>query len=268
MGFRADLDVSSYLEQVGFAARPEPERELSEHPVRRGSGPVDFTTCTEIAPSYSVWDTNGWYRALGFSWPYRGITRKALRLAYYGVDGQSSERLTYYVNRLLQPAVRAEYDATPLGEIFWGDKYVHQTIRTNASLEAGRRNARGERADQESVMDGWGLYTPSDEDEVPSTSDKSETSDPPPSVWAWQYGYYLWKSTMYDPDRLSRWQDLLVAAFARAGARRRISVGYMGRNPRRALRLDLGDRVVLFLHEDQEPTSQLAAAMAALNESH
>lgn len=263
MGFRADLDIESYLEQVGFAGpRPEPEIVLPEAPVRRGAGPVDFTTCTELAPSYTVWDANGWYRALGFTWPYRGITKTALRLAYYAVGGQDSERLTYYVNRLLRPQVRAEYDATPLGEIFWGDKYVHQTIRTNASLEAGRRNARGEHADQESVMDSWGLYTPTDEVEVPSASEKSERSDPSPSVWAWRYGYYLWKSVTYDPDRLSRWQDLLVAAFAAAGARRRISVGFMGGNPRRALQLDLGDRVVLFLHEEQEPTEELATRLA------
>lgn len=271
MGFRAPLDTREYERAVGLLSAPQREETLPETPVVRGFETPEFSTDTRIAVRYQIWDTNGWYASLGFSWPFQGITVKAMRLAYLERGGPSDDRLTWILKALRNKHVRAFYDALEYGEYFEGDPVFQRWIATEAAREASRQRAAGLSADFDSVMAGWGFDlgsgdpvddTQGDQDKI---SEGSEESDGTVRFYDWDWGYYLWRSRSHDLDRLSRWQDLLVSEFARAGVRQRICVGFMGRQPHRAsvCRLSRSNKIVMLLHEDVQPTQDLAALVVA-----
>jgi hypothetical protein len=80
---------------------------------RRGRGPLDVSTATELARVYPA-DANGYYAALGFSYGERP-TRGEVARAYLARGGQDSVFLTQAAKTLLDPVLRADYDATPVG---------------------------------------------------------------------------------------------------------------------------------------------------------
>jgi hypothetical protein len=264
-GFREPLDIAEYQRKVGMSYAPESEPELPDRPVRRGWGPAVCSTETALVVRYTVWDVNGYYRSLGFAFPYRGITKRDLMRAY--LDRLYDEYATYAFKILINARFRAMYDELPFGDPLI-DKYLSHEIRKAATSAAVRRRWRGEEdVDQESVMDEWGLYSPQDGDDVPSpdqdSSRKRELSEPDPTVWRWDWGYYLWRSRSRDLRRLARWQELLVAEFAARGVRRQFAVGFLGQQPHRAVQVLVGEQLVLLLNEDVEPEQDLAIQMVA-----
>lgn len=267
MGFRADLDVSSYLENVGWGGERAPavEPDLPVFPVLRGSGPVAWTTCTVIAVRYSIWDPNGYYRALGFVFPFHGITRAKLRLAALrkiAEAGIENEYYTYIFKFLKTKVCRDFYDNLPFCEPFI-DPYISAWIKGEAAKVASARILAGElEVDQDSVLDEWGLVGTGGDDEVPSdsVSQKPEEEGPVNYIWSWKWAYYLWFSHggAGTTDRLARWQELLVAVCAARGYRRQLAVGLMGEQPHDVLVKFVQGHTVVFLHEDVEPTQELA----------
>ena len=96
----------------------------SNEPRLVGDGPVEFSTSLVIdTPRRIIWDTNGFYRAIG-SDPYasrRDIQRAGLRcLLEMGPDHPNARWVYGAVRVLLSKTLRPKYDATPLG-LFWAD---------------------------------------------------------------------------------------------------------------------------------------------------
>lgn len=229
---------------------------------------VEASTDTDLAISPPViWDANRYYRSLGFAWPFRGITVKQLRLAYMDRDGQSSEFLTYVLKMLRNPEIRRAYDLTPFGRQFL-DRYVQDMLKRQA-IEAARKfnEMRGfgpERTAQD-VLNEWGFGVDpegsSEQPDVPKVSVPDATVKTP-----WMYSYYLWRSDCDDTERLARWQELLRAEFVRSGMKLRFAVGFMGRNARRWVTGEVEGRLVVYLHEDVDPTEEMAVAAVAAHE--
>lgn len=87
---------------------------------------VTLSTCGTLAVWRPiVWDVNGYYLELGVP---TDATRLQIRRAYQDLGGHGSPRLTYIVKQLLDPEIRAAYDATPLGRLFF-DRYVEEYVR-------------------------------------------------------------------------------------------------------------------------------------------
>lgn len=249
---------------------------LSADPFLQGSGPAVFSTCTELSvvPAF-IFDVNGYYRELGVP---TNATRKQLRMAYYDVDGQSSSRLTYVLKQLLNPAVRAEYDACPLGSRFL-DRYVEAAIRAKVMREHQRRMAErraagmvvSEQVEKEvmkRLFRDVGMDANFDDDTPVESLD--ETPDVPQDVnrpaKSFGYAYYLWRTHVRSPDdlmALATWQELLVSAFSKRGARTQIAVGLLGGLPHPWVLARVGYREVIFLNRLEPPTAALAERAAA-----
>lgn len=229
-----------------------------EHPVLRGWGAIECSPCTQLVPMPQViWDVNGYYRELGFSFPYRGITRKSLRLAYQERQGQDSVRLTFVFQQLLNPEVRRDYDCTSLGEPFF-DLYLQDWFKRKAVEEAVRRVQKGRPTEAEEVLQEWGLHLESEDDEL---------SEPPPTVDSWRWAYYQWRTRFDDLQRLAAWQALLISALSAVGVNRHFSVGFFGKHPHRWVPVEIDNRLVLLINENEEPSLELAV-MAAITVAH
>jgi hypothetical protein len=277
LGFRAPLDISEYVRRVEQAYIPPPEvlHERQRQSEERWNNPLQHGFATEFSTDArldvrQIWDVNGWYTAMGFSYPFLSITVARLRLAYLDQDGPNDERLTWILKALRNPRIRAAYDTLQFGEHYADDPLFQRWLAQQAAREASRQRRAGMDADFDSVMADWGFDlsdgAPGSEIDTTSAtvdSDGSETpmAGGPDRPWPW--GYYTWRSDSRDLETLSRWQDLLVAQFARVGDRRRISVGFMGRQPHRATVCEWQQKTILLLHEDVEPTQDLAELMVA-----
>lgn len=284
-GFREPLDIGDYVDRLGGGGAralgyhrkvdygtPKVERQEytpydPEAPYLRGHGPVECSTSTELAIFPEViWDVNGYYRELGFQFPYRGITRKELRLAGLAISSESSVRLTFVLQQLLDANVRYEYDRMPLGEPYM-DGWIEQELRLEAKREAGRRSAAsGEEISHDEVMDEWGMVTLTDEEkaEVERERQRDREMSAPTGRFSWPWAFYLWKSNKYAPGLLGEWQTLLVSEFSRRGASGiKICVGFLGKQPHPWVTGEVGQRLVIFLNEDEEPTPELAAKAVA-----
>lgn len=245
---------------------------LAEVPVLRGEGPPDWSTCTEldIAPRH-IHDGNFYYRALGFEWPFRGITRRDLMRAYrrtvgVGQDGEDAAFVTYALSQLLDSEVRWHYDRLPFGRQLI-DQYVAAKIRKKAIQEAAAAQAGGYEVTPDDLLRMWGVPTEPIEpvvdaeeplvDTEQNPSALSDLTDTVPDAWPW--GYYLWRSSCGDGDRLARWQELLLAVARARRLRVRFAIGFVGRTPKEWVVTQHQDCVVIFLHEAVEPTGALAA---------
>lgn len=244
-----------------------------ELPVQRGEGPPGWSTCTDLARSpYFIWDLNHYYRALGFTWPFQGISRRDLRLAYQRLaghmqDGQGVAFLTYAMDRLLDETFRRCYDRLPFGARAL-DQYVRLEIKQRAHEEALRARECGRDVRAEDVLRMWGFDTtePNEPvvdaeeplgDDAQNPSALSDPLDTVPEPWPW--GYYVWRSSCGDGDRLARWQELLLAVARARRLRARFAIGFVGRTPKEWVVAQHQSCVVIFLHEDVEPTGVLAA---------
>lgn len=265
MGERPPLDLSGILAAFDrrwlFADTEEEVRDVPEQdglkfptPTRLGAGPDVWSSCTELAlPFVPRWDVNGYYRALGVS-PL--ASRRELREAYQAKDGQSSAYLTYVFKQLLDPEVRAAYDAAPLGQPFLDD-YAQDDLKRKAKVEAGERSARGRFTSSEDVLNEWG-YVVEDESGVDSVSPTRQ--DLPRKAERLEYAYYGWRTTKFlvDEGVLRKWQETLTKTAAQLGIAPKLSFGITSVSDRPYILEAVGDRAVIFFPEGEEPTESVA----------
>lgn len=209
-----------------------------------------FTTSMTIERFPTVvWDVNGYYRALGVS---HYASKLDIRRAYQMLNGHENERLTYIVKQLLNDEVRCAYDAVDFGSVFF-DRYIQASVRREMEDKAAQ-----------AIMDGSADF----DDMAPI--DLSESLNKPFEVdkhpWRAQdgrsWGYYRWRSQTHDDERLGQWRGLLAEAVTARGEKHTLAVGFLGRQESPWAVLPVGDRVVVFLHENANPTPSLAEAAA------
>ena len=259
-GFGKPLDLHEYARRIsddlpaalglpGTKRKVKAPVELPERPRLIGSdSEAECSSCTDLAVYPSViWDVNGYYRELGFEFPYRP-TKREIRRALFVVQWMQSARMTYYAKQLLADDVRRAYDRMPLGEPFFDD-YYEEMFRNKAAVEVGRRVAEGlvdveDGNARERVLSEWGLGFNDDlaEAEPAPEDDLVEIS--------WKWSFYLWRSVCLNTERLAEWQAALVREFSSRGARIRFCVGYFGKSPLSWVSGVVGDRIVLYLNED------------------
>lgn len=251
-----------------------------EEPALVGAGPATCSTdrTVAVAGPLFAWDPNRYYRDLGIGWPYVGATRKDLRLAFFEREGMNSRRLTYCLKQLLNPTVRAEYDALPLGEQYLNDDYVQDALKRKVAEEAARRSQVGDYTTAEQVLDEMGYHLVPDD-----TSDATRQEENPTdvvdtdhlnrldedkyreSVDTWGYGFYLWRTTRWDTERLAEWQACLIAAVGDLDIPA-LTVGLMGKQPHPYVIAEVADEWVVFLNHEEEVTPDLASS--AINALH
>lgn len=261
---------------ISFGFRPyiDPDAPMLSH-----HGPVDFSTCTDLVPRPQIcWDTNRYYRSLGVHWK---ATKKELMKAYQALGTMPDAYPTYAFKQLLDPVVRAEYDACPLGSLY-NDKYVQEWLFRKAKMEMAKRGM--DTTDEDLMRRTFARMGLDVEFDQPPQEPQNVSEDTPegvvddpgqeeqsersagetvtPRVYPWLYAYYLWRSTCNDTERLREWQEMLIAAFREKGLVTRIAVGYQGRSPHPWLTSRIGYRTVVFLHEGEQPSLAMAQAVA------
>lgn len=262
MGFRAALDLSSYEE-------PPAEVERYDMPQKAGSGPLEASSCVGLVRLPEViWDVNGYYRALGFKWPFTGITKKDLRLAYYYGGGEGSRYLTAVLKVLLDARERREYECAPFGERHL-DSYQKVLVFEEVKRKAARKNPSTDtRATQRDLLKEMGLEDPEEahypNEQYPSGEgvghDEDLLIEQP-----WRWSYYRWGTGRADSAKLGRWQELLVSQLAALEVRTKFCVGFIGyrrTQSRFVVARTYGVRTV-YLREDLEPDEEMAHAAAA-----
>ena len=265
-GFRAALDLSTYSEEK---ARQEGER--YDLPERAGNGPLEASSCVELVRlPVEIHDVNGYYRALDFSPPYTGITRKALRLAFHECGGADDPYLTAVLQLLLDPDERFAYECAPPGEKHQDSlqkKLLLEEVKRKAAL---RNPSTDTRATQREILEEMGF----EEDDLEAghypkgqyPSGQGEVYDEPPLIdHPWRWSYYRWGTGRADSERLGQWQELLVSALAALEVRTKFGVGFIGyrrTHSRFVVERTYGVRTV-YLREDLEPDEEMAAAAAA-----
>lgn len=223
-----------------------------------GTGPVTFSTCVTLQPTRIArycFDTNGYYAALGVS---PAATRKELREAYQRLGGATSPRLTYIIKQLLDPEVRARYDATPLGSVFLDYDVETYLRRKRVKDVVGLRiQGRHEEADALSECDVAGGGEPIEAvvDTAPSVQEDARTR--------WPWSYYLRACEGGNTDRLAEWQELLTEAFAHDRHQLHIAVGFSGGMELPWGVSTVGHRLVVFLDPSEPPTEVYARAAAS-----
>jgi hypothetical protein len=264
-GFRAALDLSTYSQEK---ARQEGER--YDLPERAGNGPLEASSCvTLVRLPEVIHDVNGYYRALGFTAPYTGITRKALRLAFHEIGGADDPYLIAVLQLLLDPGERFAYECASIGEKHQDSlqkKLLLEEVKRKAAL---RNPSTDTRATQREILEEMG-FEETDPDgkhypkeQYPSGQDDGYDDDlliDPP----WRWSYYRWGTGRADSARLGRWQELLVSALAALEVRTKFCVGFIGyrrTHSRFVVERTYGVRTV-YLREDLEPDEEMAAAAA------
>lgn len=242
-------------------------------PWRIGNGPPVCSTSQVLVsarPSFA-WDVNGWYAKVGVPFPYVNATSGVLSRSYVATGGQASPQATYYLKRLLDKAVRGLYDTYPLGVQFLDDDYVQEALKRKAAEEAARRSRDGSYTKAETVMDEWGYKVDEivedglDTDKPDVLNDLAPVEDSRFDPIEWVYSYWLWQTTLsMEPStqELEEWQRLLVSVLAQRGERVEIAVGRSGKSPHPYTVGRFDGYWVVFLHEDEEPTKDLATRAA------
>jgi hypothetical protein len=234
--------------------------EEAEDPRLGGYGPPEWSTNGELALSpETICDPNGYYKQLGFRWPFKNVTRLTLRKAYLARNGQSDRRMTYAFKKLLDPAYRAWYDRLGLCEIDIADPWVWEGILRQAARVAAYRSAStGRVIGKDVILEDLGIEFDRVGEESPEIK-REDLSDPLVTVdESWSWGFYLLRSTCSDKERLERWQGMLLAAARRLGLRARLCMGFVGQSSQEMITGRFGGQYVIFLHEDTEPSEGLA----------
>ncbi len=254
MPFTGEVDLTGILAKLGDdshglqpAARLNTE-EQTEGIFRASWGAVDMSSSVALnGVPRLVWDVNGYYRDLGIGWPFKP-SKSDLRVAYHQKKGWESHHLTYVLKQLLDPEVRAKYDARPLGK-FMRDRYV-----IAAEMRALSRAAAKESSGRGEVITVGDLIR-EDEEKFPSVDPQK-----PVRVSDWNWGYYLLKSREYESTNLIKWQEMLVREFAVRGMVVVVSIGYIGETRKKFDVHSYDGHTIIFLAENEEPTIGLAGA--------
>lgn len=257
---RPALDLSGILPSYSLWTK-EPEEDTHEEssgpkyptPVVLGSwkGPEVWSTCTDVAPIIVFkWDVNGYYRELGV---HPDATRRELMQAYVACNGQESPRLTYCFKQLLNPKIRKEYDATPLGEPYL-DEYTQDELRKAAARESVKRCTVGEYVTPAEVLDEWGYELNDGLEDAPTP--------PKPRRKNFEYKYYAWQTSEYlqDEERLAEWQSVLVSQAAQMGIKKKIAIGVTSLEAPGSfvIQKDSQGNPIIYLAENCEITEKMA----------
>ena len=235
-----------------------------DYPVLARPGPDYVTACTDLAICPQVcFDVNGYYRDLGVHWR---SPISVIRKAYQRLDGPNDARLTYVFKQLLNKGTRYDYDRAPLGSMFV-DRYVLERLKRQALDELRAAGAvpsddgtdliealRRKGLDVEADTPDEGLDEPVEpvDDDERTARDSAEVETP------WVYAYYRLKTRCADLERLQQWQELLLQAFHEKGVRAQFAVGYHHLMARKWLLYPAGNRVIAFLHDQEEPSIEIA----------
>lgn len=278
--FKDDLDVGGitllYEEFLDYADEGDgftnddvviPSQRLhTDSPIVYGEGPVDFTTCTDVArvyPPYHVWDVEGYYRALGVS---HLATRRDLRRRFLEIDGHSSERLTWIVKTLLDQAQRHEYDMLPLGARWIEDPWVQDDIKKKAAVEAQKRRMMGWESSAEAVLNEWGFKQVEDEfgPEGLNTNNNKEALREQQLAEqdgvindAWCYSYFMWRTTNTTAP-MQQWQEMLLAAASRSKYVGKMAIGLLGKAENAFAIENIHGHTVVFISDGHEPSNSIA----------
>jgi hypothetical protein len=240
-------------------------RVVMDAPILQGDCPAEWSTCTELdRDPRCIHDVNHYYKALGFRWPYTGISRRDLGNAWR--ERQEDRYATYAFSRLLDPEIRRHYDRAPFF-MQVVDAYVLELVKRAANQDLSDAAARGEDLDINSLMRDYGVEPgePVVDDEEPLADDEGKPSgaaegEDTPEPWGW--GYYTWRSGCDDRDRLGRWQRLLLAALGARGLRIKLALGFAGHLDCGQFVTRVGQTLVCFLADGVEPDEGLAAEAA------
>jgi hypothetical protein len=232
-----------------FVAQDRPKPRAIE------AGPMEFSTCVALqAWPMVVWDVNAYYAELGVS--FRATWRE-IREAYQRLRGDASERLTYIVKQLLDPGIRATYDACQPGSVFF-DRYIAEYVKGQMLADQMAEHGRILTFDDQIAQDLHSIdlsqYMDRPFDMVPPMSHNEASR--------WRWGFYLWASDDYNTDKLRQWQGLLVSALARKGVVLQLSIGLVGGSAEPMRVEAVGYRVVAFLGDTESPSLELAQAAA------
>lgn len=220
-----------------------------------GYGPVTFSTSLEMMPRFRiVWDTNGWYAALGIS---VSATRKEIREAYQRLKGWRNPRLTYIITQLIDPEIRRRYDEMVLGSLFM-DYEVETWMRRKRIQEVIALRKMGfisEAEELEKEAFEW------ESENLSQSLDSVIEDDYREAEWPW--AYYLWNSLCEDKERLRQWQGQLISVLGERKEHHQLAVGFMGEDfPPWDMEM-VGYRLVVFLNESEFPTEVLAQQVAS-----
>lgn len=251
------IDPTPFLQKLGdpshglraAAIRNDQTDQLNDAIFLASTGATECSTETALVrPCEPIWDTNGYYRSLSISWPYRPL-RKELREAYISLSGWEDPDLTYVFEQLWDEETRKAYDKTPLGSIF-RDRYVLQEemkLLVDIASEESEKQKR-----------------------VVTVSELLEGSEPqllPMGESTWSWGYYLLNSRKYDYTDLIEWQALLVPRLASNGLAFRFAIGYIGSSDEQFLIREHKGQIVFFLNENSTPTPDIAEASVSIFQS-
>jgi hypothetical protein len=253
-------EVAQVLRPVKIQIDPDPENAVPGI-FRASYQPVVASTSRDLMrlTDLPVWDVNGYYRGIGITWPFRPSKRE-MRRSYQRVGGPNDEFATYAFKRLLDPVFREHYDQRPLGEPV-DDKYRWLQVKRHAAAWAAAESLRTGRLHTERDFIGQDLSEKIERVESGPKRAAAPEWDPDVDL-GWHFGYYLWGSRKRDERTLRLWQELLVEAMWNRRLRVHIAVGYVGHRPDHSVREHYDRHDIIFLHESQEPTRELAEMVA------
>jgi hypothetical protein len=272
MPFRDDLDLSGFIDNYeehlygGSVVHVDGNPESMLDPIKIGRGPAEFSTCTDLSIQPEVcWDVLGYYRTLNVHWR---ATKQELREAFLALGPEQTPWQMNVLRQLLNPVVRRLYDLTPLGGEFLDDPFIQHQIKMAAKKEALRRSVGSEKEwTMAEVLDERGFnFNPEQDSEKSletSSDSKPKMSQDARTLRAWSWAYYLWRTGHDNTHAVAEWQALLIAALRERGARPRIAVGFMGKNPRPYAIGVFDNTTVVFLSTAEAPSADLASRAAA-----
>jgi len=251
MGFRPALDLEDFIDayepwlhgrskknidQGTYGSARESTIVLGHtiNPLLVGNGPETCSTVTELMLHPTIiWDVNSYYGLLGVK-NYRA-TKKELREFFTEINGHSSPMITNAFKQLINPEIRREYDATPLGQRYMNDPYIQEEIKQAAQKEANKRQKDGQDVSAKDVLNEQG-FDVEDEEPVEGPEEVSETEEIPDEPEdefegfeeGWDYAYYLWKSIAIIEKPLALWQRAVHANLVKEGAILHFGVGWRG----------------------------------------
>lgn len=240
------LDGEGLHDQADKHRKDAADLYRTPHPVK--TGPIEFSVSGVVSRwPLVVWDVNAYYSTLGVS-PHS--SRKEIREAYQRLEGWRSERLTYIVSQLFDPAVRSSYDACKPGSVFF-DRYTAALVKERMLQEHRREHGRS-LDPEESTEEKLDLSR--------YINSEFDLDNPTPTEYVarWKWGFYLWKSGEYDIPKLSEWMRCVCIAFA--GQSRHLAVGLMG-GDRPASLVKVGYITVAFINANTNPTVKLAQSL-------
>jgi hypothetical protein len=280
-------ELSDIFDKLGPAANairavgtlPE---DIGDYVYLAAIGPFEMSTNTELVPmsALPVWDVNGYYRAIGITWPYRP-TRGQMREAYRDTGGPYDDYATYAFKRLLDPVFRRKYDRRTLGQPIDDEYRFREAFRLAADMASRQSRLLGKVITYRQIL-GEDLFEKmSREAEAEKQAEdieaqrelREEGQDiaerPESEDFIWLWAYFLWQSRHDDDQKLSEWQRMLHQACVREGLSLQVAVGYFGATSGAATarvrhpKPGGGHTEILFLREDVLPSQALADVVVA-----